>query len=196
MPNDSTTAGYLTPVAPLPIYDDALVDALQATITGITGNTGSLIRPRWQPEPVTKPDSSVNWVAFGITNLEPDTFPFEEMAPDGQTMTVQYSETLQVLHSFYGPAASAMASRFRTGLMVSQNRDPLRAAGILLVAAEKLVNLPALFKEKWVQRVDLTVYYRRVVSHTYQIRSVVSAGAGLDNELYVTPIPVPTPPTP
>jgi hypothetical protein len=73
---DSTTAGFIGPnVSPTPLQDDAYDDLLHDLIAGITNISPDLIRPRWQPEPPPRPDISVNWVAFGITEVNQDWLP-------------------------------------------------------------------------------------------------------------------------
>ncbi len=190
MPIDSSQAGYLDPTAS-PLEGDALNKVLHDAIVGLTGINGKLVRPRWVPEPSTQPSFDENWVAFGIPRTVPDYASYEEVIVDGVTQ-IQRDELLFVLHSFYGPNCKALAERMRNALDVSQNRAALRAAGLLFKEAQEPVVLPALLKEKWVKRVDITIVYARRAIHTYAIRIIESGQLGLDNEHYVTPIQTPT----
>lgn len=191
MATDSSASGFLAPSSQ-DVYDNALDDLLQAAIVGITGITGSLVRPRWQPEPPTQPDFAVDWCAFGIVDLDPDTFSFERHDPTGNGSTaVEEDEILTVLHSFYGPHASQLCERFRKGISITQNRDTLYSSGILLTEVQGAIVIPALLKEKWVKRVDVRVIYRRRTSTSYAILNVQSGQLGLNNGLWATPITTP-----
>lgn len=187
MANNSTTAGFLSPVSS-DLYDDALDNIFQAAVVGITQIPGALVRPRWQPEPPNQPDFTVNWCAFGIVRREADVMSYESAS--SASVTVDRDETMYVLHSFYGPLASTYCELFRDGLEVTQNRDTLAAAGVYLASVQEAVVLPALLQNKWVKRVDTTVVYRRRTSRTFQIDLLSGAQIGLYNEHYVTPITV------
>lgn len=192
MANDSTTAGYLVPTDTPPLDDNALDDFLHDWVQGVTGFADpALIRPRWQPEPPIQPAFNVNWIALGVTNSTTDDDAYEEHDPTGLGVdSVMMTEELTVLASFYGPLASQNAKLFRTGVKLSQNRDVLRAAGMGLIGAGQATTVPALTKETWVRRVDVTFMLRRNVTRAYQIRTIASAQAVVDNELYTTPVTV------
>lgn len=191
MATSSQQAGYLRPTAS-PAYNDPLDDILQEAIVGITGIPGNLVRPRWQPEPPQQPSFDTNWCAFGIVRSVVDAFAYEGHDPAGEgTSSVDRDELLYVLHSFYGPDSHAFCEQFRDGFEVGQNRAALLAQGVALMEVGEATILPALLKEKWVKRVDVTVTYRRRTSRVYQVRTIQSADAVLDNERYLTPINVP-----
>jgi hypothetical protein len=76
MANTSATGGLLAPVAEVPpLTDDALDALFQVAVSGITGISGALVRPRWQPTPPKHPEPSVDWCAIGITDITPDDGP-------------------------------------------------------------------------------------------------------------------------
>lgn len=190
MANDSTVAGYLVPVQS-PIYGDALDDVLHDVIAGITGIAGNLIRPRWQPEPPNQPDLNTDWVAFGINNTEEDIFAFTREDANGLgTSIVERDEKLYYLISFYGPDSTINEKQFSAAIQLAQNRDALTAQNIGFVEMQKPVVLPALLKEKWVRRIDATLVLRRRVGWTFQVRTVASASAGIDNEIFTTQVVV------
>lgn len=190
MANDSTTSGFLAPSAS-PVYDNPLDDIFQAAVVGITGLPGSLVRPRWQPEPPQQPAFDVNWCALGAVRSIVDTFSHEHVDENGD-YRVERDETLYVLHSFYGPAAHSNVERLRDGLDVPQNRDTLAAAGVGVVEIQEATILPALLKEKWVRRVDVTVVYRRRTQRAFPVLTVTSAQGSLvtDAPTRTTPIVV------
>ena len=179
MATDSSVAGYLAPSS-APVYDDALDNTIHDLIVGLAGITGDLVRPRWQPEPPTQPAYSANWVAFGLTGTDVDSFAYEHHSPTGEGPTsVERDELLTYIHSFYGPGAHGLCERFRDGFEISQNRDALRSAGLTLVEVQRAVKIPALLKEKWVPKVDVTVVYRRRTSRAYPVLTLRSANADL-----------------
>lgn len=184
-------------VATPPIYDDALEDAFQATIVGITGIAGDLVRPRWQPEPPNQPAFTANWVAFGIMNMDGDRYAWQGHDPSlngglgGNKL--ERDERLQVLHSFYGPLAQQYMNRYKDGLQVGVNRYALLAFDIKLTECLDGVNVPALMKNKWVKRVDMRALFVRRIKREYAVPSLLSATVGLNNEEYITPINITNP---
>ena len=177
MATDSSVAGYLAPVSSA-IYDDALDDTFQALIAALTGVSGDLVRPRWVVEPSNRPDFATNWVAFGCSKGEVDTFAYDRHDPTNPGSTsVERDEILSVFCSFYGPNAHGLCERMRDGLEVSQNRDVLSAVGIALVEVQEAAVLPSLLKEKWIRRVDVTVMFRRRTGRKFAILHFTAAGA-------------------
>lgn len=184
---DSATAGYLPPTTSS-VEGDTLDDILQSVVVGITGVAGQFVRPRWQPQPPPQPAITQDWVALGVTRVEADIYAHTGTTSTQQT--VERDERIFVLHSFYGPGGAALCARFRAGLEVAQNRDVLRANNIALVEVQDANVVPALLQQQWVSKVDVTVVYRRRTSSTFGVLTITSAQAGLNNELYNTPIVV------
>lgn len=202
IPNPSSAfPGYLVPdtaPAPVPLYGAALEDIFHDTIQGITGLVdGSLIRPRWQPDPPNQPDFGVDWVAFGIMERKGDWNPYQAHDPAANAgwgvNVFERDEELVVLHSFYGPNSAQIQSQYADGLFVDQNRDLLTTNGIKLMSVADAYNVPALLKEKWVKKVDQRVTFRRRIRREYPILHVVGADITLDNEKYLTQIVVTAP---
>lgn len=197
----SAVAGYLSPVNPpaAPLYGDALDDIFHDTLQGILGIAdGSLIRPRWQPDPPNQPAFNVDWVAFGITMVKGDwnvyqTHDSENPAGYGSNL-LERDEVLHVLHSFYGPNSAALQSRYHDGLQVEQNRVLLQNNYIKVIDQLEVAVLPALLEERWVHRVDQRVIFRRRVYRKYSVLNLVGAQGTINNETYIQPFIVP--PTP
>lgn len=194
MPNDSTTAGFLTPISVVPVNDRALEDIFGEVLVGITGLPSDLVRPRFQPSPPNQPDFETNWVAFGVAVNEHDVFDYQQHVPyAGDTEPpelrngvniVERDEGLDVLCSFYGPNNQQFMSRWREGLGLSQNRYGLLQYDIKLVAVGRNpVNVPALLKNTWVRRIDLSCQFTRRVRVTYGVRSVASAEVTLNTDV-------------
>jgi len=72
--NDSSTGGFLLPLIPppIPLEDDQLDDLLQAWVVGLTGLPSEMVRPRWQTPTPTRPQSTTDWAAIGITDEQPE----------------------------------------------------------------------------------------------------------------------------
>lgn len=189
---------YLAPDAiPAVIDDDALDDAFHDLLAGITGVPATLVRPRWQPTPPTQPDFNTDWIAFGVSVSDVDKFAYIGHLASGNgglgTNSVERDETLKLQCSFYGPNCKTKLALFRDGVMVDSNRFDLEALGIKFIEVQETVNLPALMKERWVKRLDVTSIFRRRVKRIYSVPSLVGIPSmvDLDNEQYHTILPVP-----
>jgi hypothetical protein len=190
--------GYIAPVAPLPIYAETLENVFHDLIQGVCGIAdGSLVRPRWQPEPVNQPAFSTDWVAFGIQTYNADTFAYVKHDPAGNggagESELQRDEQLRVLMSFYGPNGDALETRFRDGLQIEQNRVNLGVQGVKLVQLLEATQLPALLMDKWVRRIDVAGLFNRRITRRYTVGTLVSSTVALNNEQYITNISVTNP---
>lgn len=186
----STQPGYLIPVED-PAADDALVDLLQPFLVGVTGLDGTLIRPRWQPNPANQPDFSTNWAAVGVVYEEPDDYA-EQLSPDLEVtgeVGLRRQSLLHVQLSFYGPDCSKMGRRVHAGLQIDQNRTLLRSEGLALVNLGAPTHIPALVKNTWVPRIDVLMIVRQCLYHSFQVYSLKGLSTSyLDNEVYKTPL--------
>jgi len=186
---DSTSLGFLVPTDE-GLSDDALHDVLQATIVGITALPGSMVRPRWQPNPPNQPEATESWVAFGIVSGESDwdaAFVQVDDADGGHVDGLR-GENSQMLVSFYGPRAGRLAARLRAGLAVDQNRDLLRANKITIIGTTGPTTVPALLRQTWVPRVDITVTIHRDISTSFPIRTIIDTPI-LNDEIYPATAP-------
>lgn len=180
----SNVAGFIAPnVSPAPLEGQAFDGFLQQIIVGITGMTGSLVRPRWQPEPPNLPAIGTTWAAFGVMLTTPDTYAaiIHRGAGEG-TDELQRHETNEVLISFYGPDADLYASRLRDGLQIAQNREMLFLNGMAHVETKAPISVPTLVKERWLYRLDVTWVMRRAIQRVYPILNVLSAQGSINYE--------------
>lgn len=188
-------ATFLQP-SPTPAVpdDDDLMRLFQPTVSGVTGIPGNLVRPRWQPEPPNTPDFSTNWCAIGVTVTESDTFAFIQQVDDTHQL-LERDQHLDVLMSFYGPGSGNLAGIFRDGIQIQQNRADLVSKGLKFQYVGNIRKLPALLKEKWVSRQDLTMRLSRRIRRVYAVNSITGLpDSFIDNELYRTPIVLPPAP--
>lgn len=175
----SATGGRLLPLASI-LDDEALIDFLQETVAGVSGLPGQLVRPRWQAEPPNLPDFGTDWAAIGITDREADTYPVIEHDPTGQGADrLIRHERLDLLCSFYGPHAGSLAALLRDGLFIAQNREALLLVGMALVEVSGSTRAPALVKERYTDRTDITVTLRREIRRTYPVLNLLSAQLAL-----------------
>jgi hypothetical protein len=182
---DSSTGGYLVPAAlPAPLQDQALYEALQSMVVGVTGLDGTLVRPRWQPEPSLIPVAGTCWIAIGVTDREADVFPFLGFFPaDTTDYQMQRHEEFTMLASVYdlgyNGEADTVAAVLRDGIMIPQNNDALAVNGIYVVGDSDLAVAPSLFKQRWMYRVDLKIRFRRQITRQYSVDPLVTVGVDL-----------------
>lgn len=180
VPN-SSVPGFLGAITPIPA-DQAIEDALNPTIAGITNLDGNrYVRPRLAAEPAVTPDRNVNWVAFGISEVNSDTCAATVMSGASEALVIR-NQVIEVLLSWYGPQAGNLAEVFRDGLQVSQNRALLRTHGLGVVSISGARKVPELFKQQFVPRYDQTVVFNRRTERRFSILSLQGFGIQLDTD--------------
>jgi len=198
LPTDASSgaAGFLAPLT-APIYDNPLDDFFHAFLVALSTIPGALVRPRWQPEPPNLPPFTTDWMAWGIVDVDEDRFAYQDLVEteSGDQFVVERDEILTMLMSFYGPRAGQLGKQVSASMQLSQNRSYLRTQNMTLIEVMGQARVPALLKEKWVPRVDQRVLFRRRATWAYQVHTIESAQASLENEHYSTPLVVTDPPT-
>lgn len=189
MANDSSTGGYLVPTSTgSDLNDIALATFLQGVVVGITGLPGNMVRPRYQLEPPNVPDLGINWAAIsrGTAKRDPFAAVIHIGAGDGDDLVVR-NRTVEVLCSFYGPAAETNGELLAMGMEVAQNREAMRAAGFALVGGVgDAVIAPAQIKGKWTYRVDIGFTVRQQQQYTYPILNLEAIQATLTSDAMAT----------
>ena len=190
--SDSRYKGYLGPhTTPQPLFGHPWEDFLHDLVTGVTGMPGDKVFPRWQPQPPVRPDHDVDWAGVGISEITADWqayvrhYPASDEHPDGYD-ALQHMETTTLLASFYGPNATRNATLLRSGLFIEQNLAELRKANVGLVEVQTFQNAPELFKQKWVDRVDLPVVLRREIRFDYPVLNLLSAAGTITGDTVAT----------
>ncbi len=195
--NTSATGGYLQAVtAPNEGRDlDSLLRSILAGITGISGTLG-LIRALWQPTPPTIPEPTVNWIAFGIQNITPEagqSYLAQEEITEDQVTTEQARlsthDSIEVLVQVYGPSCMLYALNIRDALQLGQNREQLYLAGMAFAAASNVTRVPELVGDRWYDRADITLTFRRHAERTYRVLSFVQAVGDINSADFETEIP-------
>jgi len=170
--NDSTRRGYLTPVGDSPDYDEALEREISRWIRGVSGLSAAQVYPRWTDPQQKIPKNGNTWCGFGVTTM-PQPLSQSDVQVTDETSEQWTWEQVTVICCFYGPRGSSVASTFRAGIFVEQNNAELNRAGLSLVDAGTIYNLPELINNQWVRRYDLTVTLSRKNIRTYNIQSLV-----------------------
>lgn len=171
----SLTGGYILPShTDQPPRNLTLTQFIQTVLVGLTGLSGTLVRPKWQPSPPKQPDIAENWLAFGIASSNPTANSFVGMDAAG-VMNTQRQETLEIACSFYGPEALEFYTLVRDGLQIQQNLDALRAARMGYTDISQALHLPDLVNERFFNRYETTIQLQREIQRRYPIVSILSA---------------------
>lgn len=197
MANDSSTGGYLLPEDPLLPAEDAPLDAIfQQMVVGLTGIAGSLVRPRWQPNPPKQPAVDVDWCSLGVMAQVADDGPaiMHDTSGEGSDDYVRH-EDIDLLLTFYGPNGQRNAAQARDGLYIGQNLEALKTHQIVFVDTGPIRTVPELVNQQWVRRFDLPIRFRRKIARTYPVLNILSADVHLfdDSGNVDEVIPVPPP---
>lgn len=177
MVNTSATGGYLSPTGGVPLSDAALEDVFQSAVAQITGLAGSMVRPRWQPNPPPQPEASVDWCAIGVQSVGANDGPAFVHSPDGDgSDTSIRHEAIEVIASFYGPNSIGNAARLRDGVAIPQNNEAVSAdAGLYFIECSSIIPAPALVNQTWIRKHDIRLTFRRAVSRVYPVLNLLSA---------------------
>lgn len=156
-----------------------LTQFIQTVLVGISGFSGTLVRPKWQAEPPKNPPSiDTNWLAFGIDIATPNDNSFVWTA-DGDTVGTsiqsQRHEALEVGLSIYGPDALENYGILRDGFQIPQNLQALTSAKMGFVEILPARKIPDLVNGRYYNRVETSIMLRRAVVRTYAVPSLLSA---------------------
>jgi len=179
MSNTSATGGFLIPAPLVPGLQTippnlTLVQFIQTVFVGISDFPGSLVRPMWQVEPPKQPDLTVDWMAFGIANVDPDSNAFIGFDSDNNPI-LQRQEELTITCSVYGPNAMSNITLIRDGFQIQQNLKSLLTANMVFAYDSPARHIPDFFNERWIDRYVTEIFLRRQVQRSYPILNFVSA---------------------
>lgn len=180
MSNNSASGGYLSPSTTNPLPSgQTFQQFLQTVFVGISGLPDVNVRPRWQKNPPKEPDVDTDWLAFGVTDVDSDTFSYNYRDNAGVNVT-QRQEELPLQVALYGPNALDNATLLRDGFQIPQNLEALRAAKMGFGYSSRVSHVPDLVNELWRDRYEITIYLRRQVMRSYPILTFVSASGSIE----------------
>jgi hypothetical protein len=156
-----------------------LTQFIQTVLVGLSGLQGNFVRPKWQIEPPKQPDLNVNWLAFGIDVAAPDANGYLSSNAD-TTVYYQRMETLEVGMSIYGPEALEIYGLIRDGFQIPQNRFALANANMGFVEITPGRKIPDFVHERFINRVQSSVFLRREIQRVYAVPTILSAGGVIE----------------
>lgn len=171
-----TIQPYIRPSSTVGLPNDlTLTQFIQTVMVGLSGLSGTLVRPKWQAEPPKNPpDITTNWMALGIDLAIPDANGY--ISPgDDDGLDSQRHETLDVGCSIYGPEALEIYGLIRDGFQIPQNREALTEANMGFVEILPARKIPELVNERFYNRVETSVILRREIIRSYGVPTIISA---------------------
>lgn len=179
----SATGGYLLPVVS-PDSDAGLARILHGLICGITGLSGSVVRPLWQENPPPIPSSGTTWAAFGLTDIT-SGLPYMVQVDNPPDTICEYRQderfTLRV--SVYGPSCQRYAAMIRDGVNISQNREAIYLHGISVIGTGNITRAPELVNDVWLDRCDIEIDMGRVIIVNYDVLNFLAADGEIDTDM-------------
>jgi hypothetical protein len=193
MPNSSATGGFL-PQLNTPLSDDALMNVIHDTISGITGIPANLVRPRWQPgidvngnriTPPNQPPAGTLWCGVGITLRTSTDYPQIRHINGGPDRLTRWSQ-LTVLASIFGPGCQGIAEQLRDGLYVWQNQELLNTVGVKVIDAGEIAAVPDLTNYQWINRADVPIHLAQAVDRDYNVLDIVESAGTITSDTGVS----------
>lgn len=181
MTNTSKTKGFLTPVGAIPVYDNDLDSVFRRFIAGVTGLDEQLVLSIWNEGTTDQPAGEQTWCRAGVVSYGGNPGPSivhngtDPADPDDGMDALTWQEELTLQTRFYGPKAGFYAALLKYGCMVKQNAEQLLEGGMVFASARDMASELVTVNSLPVKETALSLYFRRSVSFTYQVRNIAGA---------------------
>lgn len=147
---------------------------LQTVMVGVSGLPGNLVRPSWQVEPPKQPSIETNWLALGVELQQPDAQAYVSVN-NADRVTTQRHQGIEIKLSIYGPRCQELYDEIADAFQIPQNRIALFQANMGFTEISAGRHIPDLVNQRWVDRVECSVFLRREIQRTYPVLTFVSA---------------------
>ena len=127
-----------------------------------SAHAGSLSRPHSRHLPPTG-------ARCGITHHTTFDYPQWTAITLDLSGTQHRLERIDLLSTFYGPNASALAALLRDGIYVSWNFGALEQQGVKLRSVDDIVHLGEEINSQFIQRSDLSLSFMRMIERVWPI---------------------------
>ncbi|OMQ22271.1 phage neck terminator protein [Serratia oryzae] len=165
---------YLRPISSSQQDDIELERILSRWVRGVSGLPPKYVLLEWTAEQPHQPLASEDWCSLGILKFQANDNPaFTHQTDD--SVQLWRNELIEIVVSFYGPHGQLLATQFRDGVAIAQNREALNQAGLAFSASGAIVSAHELKNNQWVRRYDQRLTLQRKVVREYAIHSILEA---------------------
>lgn len=165
---------YLRPISSSQQDDIELERTLSRWVRGVSGLPPKHVLLDWTAEQPHQPPAMEDWCSVGILKFQANECPaFVNQTDD--SVQLWRNELIEIMVSFYGPHGQRLATQFRDGVAIAQNREELNQAGLAFTASGAIVSAHELKNNQWVRRYDQHLTLQRKVIREYAVHSILEA---------------------
>jgi len=160
--NSNSETTYLRPISSSQQDDIELERTLSRWVRGVSGLPPKHVLLDWTAEQPHQPSASEDWCSVGILKFQANDNPaFVNQTDD--SVQLWRNELIEIMVSFYGPHGQRLATEFRDGVAIAQNREALNQSGLAFSASGAIVSAHELKNNQWVRRYDQHLTFQRKV---------------------------------
>ncbi|AHG21251.2 hypothetical protein Z042_17815 [Chania multitudinisentens RB-25] len=154
--------------------DIELERTLSRWVRGVSGLPPKHVLLHWTAEQPHQLSATEDWCSLGILKFQANDNPAFVNQTEGSAQLWR-NELIEIMVSFYGPHGQRLATEFRDGVAIAQNREELTWAGLAFAASGAIVSAHELKNNQWVRRYDQHLTLQRKVVREYAIHSILEA---------------------